>query len=133
MAKKTLTINEKFVQDYVAKNGYPEAGTFDQDQLKKFYKHLSTDQLQDWIELEGLEFKPAESAPINRMRMCMAVLYSRFPKAPAAKKKSKYADYSLEQLLNLAIENEVAFEDTDDERILRMRAIVALRVAKIIE
>lgn len=132
MAKKTVW-NEKTVQAFVSTKGYPEVGSLDQDTLKKFYKHCTTEQLDEWLALEGLTYTPVESAPINRMRQCMAILYKHYPKAPAAKKKAKYADYTLEQLLDMAIQNEVAFEDTDDERILRMRAIVALRVAKIIE
>ena len=133
MAKK-VTINKAYVEAYVAEHGYPEAEVFtDKKDLQKFYKHLSDEQLAEWISLEGLEFNPVESAPINRMRMAMAVLYYHFPKAPSTKKKSKYADYSLEDLMTMAMENEVLFEDTDDERILRMRAIMALRVAKVID
>lgn len=109
---------------------YPEVGAFsDKKDLQKFYKGLTDVQLAEWIELEGLEYTPNESAPINRMRMAMAILYSHFPKTTAPKKKSKYADFSLEDLMNLAIQHEVIFETTDDERILRMRAIMALRVA----
>jgi hypothetical protein len=133
MAKKT-TINKAFVEAYLADKGYPEVGTFeDKKDLQKFYKHVSDEQLADWIGLEGLEFNPSDSAPINRMRMAMAILYKHYPKAPSAKKESKYAKYSLEDLMTMAIENDVAFEDTDDERILRMRAIMALRVAKVID
>jgi len=133
MAKK-VTINKAYVEAYVAEHGYPEAEVFaDKKDLQKFYKHLSDEQLADWIELEGLEYTPNDSQPINRMRMAMAVLYSRFPKAPSAKKQSKYAQYSNEDLMNLAIKHSIEFEMTDDDRILRMRAIMALRVAGIIE
>lgn len=127
-------VNKAFVEKYVQENGYPEVGFFeDKKDLQKFYKFLSDEQLAEWIELEGLEFSPNESAPINRMRMCMAVLYHWFPKAPSSKKESKYAKYSLEDLMNLALKNDVVFEDTDDERILRMRAIMALRASNVIE
>ena len=133
MAKKQQVI-KKFVEDYMAKNGYPEVGTFeDKRDLQKFYKHLSMEQLESWIELEGLEYVPNESEAITRMRACMAILYLHFPKAPAKKKQSKYAQYSLDDLLTLALENSVEFEITDDERILRMRAIMALRANKVIE
>jgi len=133
MAKK-VTINKAYVEAYVAEHGYPEAEVFtDKKDLQKFYKHLSDEQLADWIELEGLEYTPNDSQPINRMRMAMAVLYSRFPKAPSAKKQSKYAQYTNEDLMNLAIKHSIEFEMTDDDRILRMRAIMALRVAGIIE
>ncbi len=133
MAKKTV-INKEFVGKFVEENGYPEKGHFtEQKDLQKFYKHLSDEQLLDWVQLEGLEFKPAESQPINRMRMAMAVLYSHFPKAPSTKKKSKYADFTNEQLVQLALDNQIAFEPCEDERILRMRAIMALRANQIIE
>jgi hypothetical protein len=133
MAKKT-TINKAYVEKFMEESGYPEVGHFEEkSDLQKFYKHLSDEQLAGWIELEGLEFNPNESAPINRMRMCMAILYKNFPKEPSTKKESKYAKYSLEDLMTMAMENEVLFEDTDDERILRMRAIMALRVAKVID
>lgn len=131
---KKQTINKAFVEKFVAEQGFPEQGHFeDKKDLQKFYKHLTDEQLVEWIALEGLEFNPVESAPINRMRMCMAVLYSHFPKAPSAKKKSKYSDYSLEDLMTLAVEKDVIFETTDDDRILRMRAIMALRAAGHIE
>lgn len=128
------TINKAFVEKFVLENGYPELNHFaEKKDLQKFYKFLSDEQLAEWISLEGLEFTPHESAPINRMRMAMAVLYANFPKPASTKKKSKYADYSLEDLMNLAVKKEVIFEMTDDERILRMRAIMALRVAGHIE
>lgn len=133
MAKK-ITINKAFVEKFIAENGFPEVGHFtEQKDLQKFYKHLSDEQLLEWIELEGLEFNPADSAPINRMRMAMAVLYKHFPKKETSKKKSKYADYSNEQLMELALKNDVVFEICEDERILRMRAIMALRASKVIE
>lgn len=134
MAK--LNINKAYVEKFVAESGYPEVGHFGEEgkpMLQKFYKHLADEQLVEWVELEGLSFNPSDSAPINRMRMAMAILYSHYPKAPSAKKQSKYAKYSLEDLMNLALENDVAFEDTDDERILRMRAIMALRASKVID
>jgi hypothetical protein len=133
MAKK-LNITKDFVAKFVAENGLPEKGHFkEQKDLQKFYKHLSDEQLVEWVGLEGLEYNPSESAPINRMRMCMAILYHNFPKPASAKKKSKYADYTNEALLQLAIDKDVVFEMTDDDRILRMRAIMALRAAKVIE
>jgi hypothetical protein len=133
MAKK-VNINKDFVAKFVAESGYPEVGHFaDQKDLQKFYKHLSDEQLLEWIELEGLDFKPADSQPINRMRMAMAVLYKHFPKKQAGKKKSKYADYSDEQLMTLLMEHDVPCEVTEDERIMRMRAIMALIAHKVIE
>lgn len=128
MARKPA-IDEKNVQAQVAKQGFPEKGSLEQADLKKFYKHLSDEQLAEWMELEGLEHKPSESAPINRMRMAMAILYHWFPKAPAQKKKAKYADYTNEQLAEMALEHDVDVEPTEDPKILRMRTIMALRSA----
>ena len=133
MAKKNA-ITKDSVAKFITENGYPELGHFtEQKDLQKFYKHLTDEQLLEWVELEGLEFKPADSAPINRMRMAMAVLYKHFPKKEAAKKKSKYADYSDEQLMQMLLDNDVPCEVTEDERIMRMRAIMALRAHNILE
>lgn len=129
MARKKA-INEKNVQAQVASEaGFPEKGSMEKAELQKFYKHLTDEQLAEWLELEGLTHNPSESAPINRMRMCMAVLYHWFPKAPAQKKQSKYAEYTTEALLEMAMEKDVEVEPTDDLKILRMRTIMALRSA----
>ena|SRR6185312_10315520 len=122
-------LNKTKVQEMV-KKAYPEVGDFtDQKDLQKFYKHLTDEQLAKWCELEGLEYNKSESQPINRMRMAMAVLYFHFPKAPPKKKESKYSKYSLEDLVGMAVDKEVPVEPTDDERIMRMRTIMALRAA----
>lgn len=120
---------------YVEKNGFPEVGQFaDKKDLQKFYKQLDTSIIEEWVAVEGLEFTPApDSEPIHRMRVAMAILYKHFPKEPAkSKSKSKYADYTLDQLVELAVENDVPVEPTDDDRILRMRVIMALRAHKVI-
>src|SRR5690606_27704197 len=125
-------INATTVQEHVKEHGYPEVGFFEEKKdLQKFYKHLTDEQLAEWIELEGLGFNPSDSQPINRMRMAMAVLYDWFPKEPSKKKESKYAKCSLEDLVGMAVEHDVPVEPTDDERIMRMRTIMALRAAKI--
>lgn len=130
MAKAKLN-NEEKVQKFVEKNGFPEVGHFKDDKkaLQKFYKYLTTEQLLEWVDLEGLEVKETDSEQIYRMRLCMAILYKHYPKAPTTKKKSKYADYSLEQLVSMAVEKDVPVEPTDDDRIMRMRTIMALRAA----
>ena len=128
-------ISGKVDAQAVVAKAYPEVGTFaDEKSLQKFYKQLDIEQLEDWASLEGLEYKACpDSEPIHRMRVCMAILYKHFPKVPAkAKSKSKYADYTLEQLISLAIDNDVAVETTDDDRIMRMRVIMSLRAAKVI-
>lgn len=115
--------------------GYPEVGVFgDKKDLQKFYKQLDTAMLEDWCEVEGLEYKPCEdNESIHRMRVAMAILYKHYPKQTKAKAKSKYAQYTLEDLVNLAVDNSVAVEETDDERILRMRLIMSLRANKVID
>lgn len=134
MAKAVKITKESVAKTLTDLNGYPEAGHFtEQKDLQKFYKHLTDEQLAEWIEVEGLEYKPADSQPINRMRMAMAILYKHFPKQESAKKKSKYADYSNDQLIQMCLDKEVPFEPCEDEKIMRMRAIMALRAHKVIE
>lgn len=117
-----------------ANNGYPEVGQFaDEKSLQKFYKQLDQAQIDDWCALENLTFKACpEQPPIHRMRACMAILYSHFPKVSTPKAESPYKKYSTEDLVQMAIDNELAFEVCDDERILRMRAIMTLRANKVI-
>ena len=120
---------------YVAKNGYPEVGTFlDKKCIQKFYKQLDTDALVDWCTLEGLAAKPDTNDPIYRMRVCMLLLYKNFPKVSTGKAKaeSPYKKFTLENLVTLALENDVAVEGTEDEKIFRMRLIMALRANKIV-
>lgn len=134
MAKTQKIQGKVNATDVVKKSGYPEVGSFaDEKSLQKFYKQLDTPTLEDWAKLEGLEYKACpDSEAIHRMRVCMAILYHNFPKQSAPKKESKYASYSLESLVNLAAENDVAVEMCDDERILRMRLIMGLRANKVI-
>lgn len=138
MSKTKSVVNGKIVgkvnaMEYVEKNGYPEVGGFeDKKALQKFYKQLDTEQLQAWIDLEGLEYKKDENESITRMRMCMAILYKHFPRTSKPKKESPYKKYTTEDLVQMAVEHEVAVEATDDMRILRMRLIMNLRAAKVI-
>lgn len=128
---KAKKVNKTFVEKFVADKGYPEVGHFeDREDLKKFYKHCTDEQLDEWLALEGLEeeVKPTDSAQILRMRKCMAILYKHFPKAPSkAKKQSPWKAYSLEELLDKCLEMDAEFEPVDDEKILRMRAVMALK------
>ena len=119
---------------WVQENGYPEVGTFaDEKALKKFYKQLTIEEVEYWATLEGLTFKACPEQPaIHRMRACMAILYKHFPKETAPKKESPYKSYTTESLVQMALDNEVAFEACEDERILRMRAIMALRANKVL-
>ncbi|MGL5191218.1 MAG: hypothetical protein ACRC7S_16385 [Cetobacterium sp.] len=120
---------------YVTEYGYPEVGVFvEKKDLQRFYKQLDTDMLEDWCAVEGLEYNPCEdNESIHRMRVAMAILYKHYPKQTKAKSKSKYAQYTLENLVDMAIENGVAVEDTSDERIMRMRLIMGLRANGIVE
>ena len=120
--------------EHIKAHGYPEVGQFaDEKSLQKFYKQLSQEQLDEWVALEGLEYKACPEQPsIHRMRAAMAILYKHFPRETAPKKESPYKQYSTEQLVQLALDHEIAFETCDDERILRMRAIMALRANKVI-
>lgn len=139
MSKNVLKVTGKVdAIQWVEDNGYPEVGVFeDKKVLQKFYKQLSDETLEDWCSIEGLEYKACpEQPPIHRMRVAMAILYKHFPKEPSTgttKKKSKYADYTLEDLVAMAVDNDVCVEVTDDARIMRMRTIMALRASKVIE
>lgn len=131
MAKKNIKVDAVSV---IEKDGYPEVGTFaTKKDLQKFYKQLDTTVLEDWCNLEGLEFKACDdSEPIHRMRVAMAILYKHFPKESSAKAESPYKKFSTEELVSMAIDNSVAVEVTEDMRILRMRTIMALREAGIL-
>lgn len=123
MAKQTAT------------SKYPAVGTFkDKKALQKHYKALSDAELMEWIAQEKLTFKAyPDSQPINRMRMCMAILYKHYPAdAPKAKVESPYKQYTLEDLVGLAATNNVPVEITADAKIMRMRTIQALRAHKVI-
>lgn len=137
MSKQVNSINGKVnAIDWISENGYPEVGTFtDQKVLQRFYKQLDTAVLEDWSSLEGLEYKPCtDSEPIHRMRVAMAILYKHFPKAPSTnKKKSKYGEYTTESLIQMAMDNDVLVEPTENEQIMRMRVIMALRVHGVLE
>ena len=131
MTKKNTKVN---AIEFVSKKGYPEVGHFTEEKdLQKFYKQLPTEQLSGWASLEGLTWKPCPESPaIDRMRIAMAILYKHFPRKTAPKKESKYAKYSLEDLVELASEHDVMIEMCEDERILRMRLIMGLRACKVI-
>ncbi|WCS68656.1 hypothetical protein Goe19_02080 [Bacillus phage vB_BsuM-Goe19] len=117
---------------------YPEVGDFeDEKAIKKYIKGLTDEQLQAWCELEGAEWVENEHRNINRMRMAMAIKAVHFPelaKKPSSKKKSKYAEYTTEELVEMAIDNNVEVrDDKGNERILRMYTIIALREAGLLE
>lgn len=115
---------------------FPERGSYtDPKDLKKFYKQLTDAQLDEWLELEGLVYKESGNVPIDRMRKCMAIMDAHFPKEPGkGKKKSKYADFTTEQLVEMCMENDVEIKDAKgDMRILRMYTIMALKEAGILE
>ncbi len=114
---------------------FPEVGDYeDSSELKKFYKKLSVEQLEAWVELEGLEVTPTDSQPIYRMRLCMAILYKHFPKAESKPKSKRKYTQSTEELVAMALENDVEIkDDKGNEQILRMYAIMALRKAGLLD
>jgi hypothetical protein len=126
MAKKPQAVVEKFPM---------VVGVFtDEKAFKDHVKPLTDEEVSQWLALNSLTIKDYGSAPINRMRAIMAIKEVHFPKAPSQpKSKSKYADYTTESLVQMAVDNDVLFEVTDDAKILRMRAIMALRAHKVIE
>jgi len=113
--------------------GHPSVWATEKD-LKKYYRQLDTVEVEEWAKGLKATYKPCpEHESIHRMRACMAVLYHYFPRQTAAKKTSKYKAYSNDQLVQLATENGVLYEASEDDRITRMRVIMALRAAKVIE
>lgn len=130
--KKALKNPMQFVED---NNGFPEVGFFtERSDLQKFYKKLDTPTLEEWADVEGVEYKPNDHASIHRMRVAQAILFKHFPKEPAKpKQESPYKKYTTEELVAMAVEHEVPVEATDDLRILRMRVIMALRAHKVVE
>jgi hypothetical protein len=115
---------------------YPEVGSFkDEKYLKRFYKQLDDSQLDEWIGLEGLTYKSCEHESINRMRKCMAILELHFPKKPKTntKSKSKYSQYSTEELVAMANKHGLPVKDSKgSDQILRMYTIMELRKAGLI-
>lgn len=122
MAKKTTE---------VITTNYPEVGSVTESKvLKKHFKNLTNDQLDEWISIEGIQVTLCGHAPIDRMRKCMAITAKHFPPAPKATTKSRYSNYTTEELVQMAMDNNVEIrDDKGDMRILRMYTIVALREA----
>jgi len=134
-----ITKSTEVMESSPAEGNYPEVGTVtDTSVLKKIYKKLSDKQLDEWLELEGLTDKVnlCEHAAINRMRKCMTITNLHFPKTPGASKakKSKYADYTTEQLVQMCADNDLDIkDDKGDMRILRMYSIMTLKKAGVLE
>ena len=124
-------------QNTTATVSFPEVGTLESaKELKKLYKGMTDTQLDEWLALEGLtdKVKISGHGPIDRMRKCMAISALHFPPAPKApKSKSKYADYTTEQLVQMAMDHDIPVkDDKGDVRILRMYTIMALREAGVL-
>jgi hypothetical protein len=115
---------------------YPEVGSFKEEKyLKRFYKQLDDTQLDEWVALEGLSYKSCEHESINRMRKCMAILELHFPKKPKVntKSKSKYSQFTTEQLVDMARKANLPIKDSKgSDQILRMYTIMSLREAGLI-
>jgi hypothetical protein len=134
----TPSEDEELPQPPANDTEYPEVGDFkDEKAMKKYIKGLSDASLQEWCILEGAEWKANDHQSINRMRMAMAIKALHFPTtAPtkSKKSKSKYASYSDEMLVQMALDNDVEVpDDKGDRRILRMYTIMALRKAGLID
>lgn len=114
-----------------SKVSFPEVGSVKTEkELKKVYKKLSNEQLDEWLVLEGWvdEYKASGHEAIDRMRKCMIILYKHFPKEPSkAKTGSVWKQYSLEDLIRMATDAECMPEFSDHEGIMRMRLIMALK------
>jgi len=125
------TVEEEDSEDLV----YPEVGDYeDSADLKKFYKKLSVEQLEEWVELEGLEVTPTDSPQIYRMRLCMAILYKHFPKAESKPKSKRKYTQTTEELVAMALDNDVEVkDDKGNEQILRMYTIMALKKAGLLD
>jgi hypothetical protein len=109
---------------------YPEVGSVDAKALKKVCKNLTDAEVAEYAALYNLVVKDYGHDSINRMRQIMAITGLHFPSTiKAAKPKSVYAHLTLENLLGQIVDGGVFVEVTDDERIMRMRAIMALRAA----
>ena len=107
---------------------YPDSFA-DQKSLKKYIKKQSDQYLIDWGNSLELTWKDSDHKAILRMRVAMAINEKFYPKEKKVSKKSKYAEYTTEQLVQMAVDNNVEYKPTEDTRILRMRAIMALREA----
>lgn len=121
---------------------YPEKGYFADDKaVKRYIKKLTDDQLYEWCELEGVTWNINDHAGINRMRAAMAMKAYQLDtptagsKGGSGKKKGKYSHYELEELVQMALDNDVDVKpyNGDDMRILRMYTIMALKGAGILE
>ena len=117
---------------------FPEVGSVpDHKALKKIYKKLTDAQLDEWLELEGLtdKVKLTDHDAINRMRKCMSITELHFPKPVSeGKSKSKYSSMSTEDLVKLAMDNDLDIkDDKGDIRIMRMYTIMALREAGLLD
>jgi hypothetical protein len=132
------TVEEEVVEEPTVAEGitYPEVGDFKEAKdIKAYYKKLTVEQLEEWVELEGLEVVHTDSPNIYRMRLAMAILYHHFPKAPAkaSKKSSQKYPLSTEEYVQMAMENDVEVkDDKGNMQILRMYTIMALKNAGLI-
>lgn len=119
--------------DLAPEGGYPETGSFKtKKELQKYIKkNLSNEQLEDWCQLEGVidTVKPCDHEGIWRMRLAMAICELHYPtEKKGTSSKSKYADLTTEQLVEMAREAGVTVKDSKgNDRIQRMYTIMALR------
>jgi len=100
------------------------------DEFKEFFKDLDTETAVICVDALDLEIKPTDNPNIYRMRLSMALQRHLFPehfKPKKAEKKTKYGDFSTEELEAIAKKHKVEFEDNPHAGIHRMRLIMALK------
>lgn len=118
-----------------AKAAFPEfaEGEAGLAELKEAIKDIDTPTLEYLAKAMGAEWEPTYHANIHRMRVAQAVHRVFFPDLfqpkEAKKKKGKYGDLTTEQLMGMAKENKVKWDQSGNEPIDRMRLIMALKAS----
>lgn len=108
------------------------------DELKDFIKHLDTATMEYIAKSLHLEWKATDNPSIHRMRVAMSLHNYYFPntykpKTTETKKKAKYGDLESKELYKMAREHSIRWKKTDNESINRMRVIMALKKANVIQ
>lgn len=100
-------------------------------EFKDYFRELDDYTAEYMARALNLEWKPTDKPQIHRMRISMAIQRHLFPELfkpkETSSKKSKYGDYSTDELVTMAKENKVGWKETDNEPINRMRVIQALK------
>ena len=86
----------------------------------------------------NVTWKVSGHVSIDRMRVALALHHYFFPsnfkpKSESKKKPTKYGDFSNDQLFDMAKKNKISWVASDNDQINRMRVIMALKAANILE